>query len=128
MFRKTFLIPGFVMVLLVHCVGLAAAADDASKPASLTNKLTASYYGFSSGKNGFDINLRTRSNPAQPGSATTRRPAGLIRLESATSTIITAMDHFCSISARSHPWISRRLVYGEVGHERIGIVGFGGRI
>ncbi len=49
------------VILLIACSQLlnGAAGGDASNPASMpTNKLTLSYYNFSSGKQGVDINLR----------------------------------------------------------------------
>src|SRR5438034_7340893 len=47
-------------VILIACLpsGIAAAADDPAKPAPPLNKLTVSYYDFSSGKKGVDVNLR----------------------------------------------------------------------
>src|SRR5437016_14453317 len=47
-------------VILIACLpsGIAAAADDPAKPPPPLNKLTVSYYDFSSGKKGVDINLR----------------------------------------------------------------------
>jgi hypothetical protein len=52
---------GALALLLIICPrpGIGAAADDPPKPATMPlNKLTLSYYGFSSGKSGVDINLR----------------------------------------------------------------------
>jgi hypothetical protein len=49
------------IVLILGLCGvynIAMATDDAAKPAPPLNKLTASYYDFSSGKSGLDINLR----------------------------------------------------------------------
>ena len=126
MFRKTFLLPGFVMVLLVHCVGLAAAADDASKPASLTNKLTASYYGFSSGKNGFDINLRHtfKSSTAWIGNYEETGGFDQARIGYEYDYHRNWITFVPSALAATHGFLGGSL-YGEVGHEVFGIVGFG---
>src|SRR5262249_51502688 len=52
-------IRSLLVVVMIGCLRQAATgSDDAPKPASPLNKLTVSYYNFSSGKQGVDINLR----------------------------------------------------------------------
>jgi hypothetical protein len=46
-----------VVLMLCLCPGIESASDDGAKRAML-NKLTFSYYNFSSGKQGADINVR----------------------------------------------------------------------
>jgi hypothetical protein len=53
---RAFLLAGLIVFA---CQGRLAAADDPAKPEPTPlNKLTAAYYDFSSGKHGFDINIR----------------------------------------------------------------------
>src|SRR5262245_15143008 len=48
-----------VFLIVFMGAGTGAAGDDTTKAAGPPpNKLTFSYYNFSSGKNGFDLNLR----------------------------------------------------------------------
>jgi hypothetical protein len=73
---------------------MAAAADDPTvekAPEPPRNKLTVSYYDFSSGKNGLDVNLRHTFRSSTPGSPATTRAMGSIRLAWATSTTTTGI-------------------------------------
>ena len=47
-----------MILIFLSIYNAALAADAAPKPEPPPNKLTVAYYDFSSGKNGFDINLR----------------------------------------------------------------------
>jgi hypothetical protein len=62
LFRKVILSSTAVLLIVCLCPQIsvaAAAADDPPKPStSPLNKLTLSYYDFSSGKKGVDLNLR----------------------------------------------------------------------
>jgi len=56
--KKNSILRVALILIFLSIYNAALAADDAPKTEPPPNKLTVAYYDFSSGKNGFDINLR----------------------------------------------------------------------
>jgi hypothetical protein len=108
---------------------MAAAADDpsAEKPAEPPrNKLTVSYYDFSSGKEGLDVNLRHtfKSSTAWIGGYHENDGFDQARVGYEYDYHRDWLTFVPSVQAASHGFVGATL-YAEVGRGFIGIVGTG---
>jgi hypothetical protein len=108
--------------------GLAAAADDdgGKAPGPPLNKLTVSYYDFSSGKAGLDVNLRHTFKSSTAWIAGYHETDGFDQARAGYEYDYRNdwLTFVPSVQAATHGFLGATL-YAEVGHGLVGIVGTG---
>ena len=115
------------MVCLYSANGAAAGEPDAGKPSTPPeNKLTLAFYDFSSGKTGFDVNLRHTFKSSTGWIAGYRQSDGFDQARGGYeydyhSDWLTVVP---SVQAATHGFVGVTL-YGEVGRRFFGIGGMG---
>ena len=116
-----------IVLILFMSAGICAEADDTTKPATPPlNKLTFSYYHFSSGKDGFDLNLRHtfKSSTAWIGGYRETTGFDQARLGYEYDYHHEWLTFVASALAASRGFAGAS-VYSEVGREFFGIAGMG---
>jgi hypothetical protein len=114
-----------VVLMLCLCPAIESAPDDGAKRAML-NKLTFSYYNFSSGKQGADINVRHtfKSSTAWIGGYRETGGFGQARLGYEYDYHHDWLTFIPSAQAATRGFLGAS-VYGEAGRRFFGIGGFG---
>jgi hypothetical protein len=113
---------GMVTVCLVVCFAGAVRSFASDTP----NKLTASYYNFSSGKNGFDVNLRHSFESSTAWIGNYRESGGFdqARVGYEYDYHHDWLTLVPSAQAATHGFLGASF-YGEAGRKLFGIAGFG---
>jgi hypothetical protein len=116
-----------VLLIICLCPAIVRAADNNGKPASPpANKLTVSYYDFSSGKGGVDVNLRHTFKSSTAWIGGYRESSGFdqARLGYEYDYHHDWLTLVPSVQAASRGFLGTS-VYGEAGRRLFGIAGMG---
>src|SRR5215470_14772567 len=113
------------VVFVLTQTGIGIAAEDTEKSDPL-NKLTVSYYNFSTPKNGVDVNLRHtfKSSTAWIGGYLESGGFSQARAGYEYDYHHEWLTFVPSAQAASHGFVGAS-IYGEVGHKLFGIGGMG---
>src|SRR5215813_12858409 len=124
--KKNSILRVALILIFLSIYNAALAADDAPKPEPPPNKLTVAYYDFSSGKNGFDINLRHTFKSSTAWIGGYRESAGFdqARIGYEYDYHGSWLTFVPSAQAASRGFLGAS-AYSELGHRFFGIAGTG---